>query len=384
MNRHNASSEGCITLIQHNANKCSIAHHTILHQGFERSTDIILLQEPYCPKFDGVHIGLQHPAYHLILPISDATPSNIPIRPRVLVYIRKAKNLIYTPRYDLCNDPDMQVLEVIGLEPFLVYNIYNERERDYGLVPSQDASRSCGDYTVDRLLLNTCLQAPSILVGDFNLHHPRWNSAASLVGAAKASSLVNWLDSQRATMLVDPEVVNESGGTYNRSDLRNISVIDLTFYTPFKKLAWTGWSYIDGTGSDHEAIAFEARPVQPPTSSTPSDTRTPRFNYKLADWEKYSKQLNHKKVGVCQQIDSLLATRDYDGIATTITNAIMQSAENAIPRLKVCERSKPWWTPELNKMRKDLTSALRHYKKHRTGQSEEEYKVKKKILTSIV
>ena len=111
MNKHNESSKGSIKLIQHNANKCSIAHHTILHQGFERSTDIILLQEPYCPKINGVYVGLQHPAFHLVPPTSDATPSSFPIRPRVLAYIRKATNLTHTPRYDLCNDPDIQAIE---------------------------------------------------------------------------------------------------------------------------------------------------------------------------------------------------------------------------------------------------------------------------------
>ena len=271
----------------------------------------------------------------------------------------------------------MQVIEVIGLETFLIYNIYNERERDHGLLPSQGASQSRGEYTVNRLLLNTRLQEPSILVGDFNLHHPRWNIAASPEGAAKASSLVKWLDNYRATLLVDPEVINESGGTYNRSDLRNTSVIDLSFYTPFKKLAWTGWSYIDSTGSDHEAIVFEARPVQPIIGSLPSDNRTARFNYKLADWEKYSRQISRKKTVICQQIDNCMATNDYDSIATCVTNAITQSAENAIPRLKICERSKPWWTPELTKMRKGLTGALRHYKKHRSSQAEEEYKTVK-------
>ena len=316
-------------------------------------------------------------------PTSDATPSSFPIRPRVLAYIRKATNLTHTPRYDLCNDPDIQAIEIIGLETFLVYNIYNERERDYAPVPTQDTIQNRGDYTIDRVLLNTRLRDPAILVGDFNLHHPRWNSAAPPEGAAKASSLVNWLDSQRATMLVDPEVINESGGTYNRSDLRNISVIVLTFHTPFRKLAWTGWNYIDSTGSDHEAIAFEARPLQTP-AILPSDSRTPPFNYKLANWNKYSNLLERSKPVICRLIDKCVATNDYESIATTVSNAILQSAEDAIPRLKVCERSKPWWTPELNMLRKTMTSALRHYKKHRSCQSEEKYKaVKNKYFHSV-
>ena len=366
------SLEGYIRCIQHNANRTDIAHHTVLQQGYETATDIILLQEPYCPKINGQYIGLQHPAYDLILPTANTAPSNIPIRPRVLTYIRKARELIYTPRYDLFNDPDIQAVEVMGIEAFLVYNVYNEKERSYNLNASQDPCQ--GRYTVDRLLLNTQLHQPTLLAGDFNLHHPRWNSAATPANTAVASNLVSWLDSQQATLAIDPEVVNEKGGTYHRSNLRNISIIDLTFYTSFSKLAWSGWRYIGGSGSDHEVIAFEAKPSQLPTANLLFNSRPPLFNYKLADWDKYCRLVSGKEMVISQQIVNLAATNDYDGIAVAVTDAILEAAEAAIPRLKPCERSKPWWNLQLTKLRKSLNSALRRYKKYKSSQLEEEYK----------
>ena len=148
----NNSLEGCVRCIQHNANRTDIAHHTVLQQGYETNTDIILLQEPYCPKINGRYASLQHPAYEIILPLSNASLASLSIRPRVLTYIRKARKLVYTPRYDIFEDPDLQAVKVMGMEPFLIYNIYNERERDYNLNSSQSPNQS-RQYTLDRLLL---------------------------------------------------------------------------------------------------------------------------------------------------------------------------------------------------------------------------------------
>ena len=370
----NNDVEGYIRCIQHNTNRANIAHHTVLQQGYETATDFIFVQEPYCPKINGQYIGLQHPAYDLVIPLANTTSSNIPIRPRVLTYVRKARKLVYIPRYDLFNDPDIQAIEVIGIETFM-YNIYNEKERDYGLNPSQEPS--VGRYTIDRLLLNTCLQQPTLLTGDFNLHHPRWNSAATPANASAAGNLVSWLDAQQANLVIDPEVVNEKGGTYHRSNLRIVSVIDLTFCTPFNKLAWTSWRYIGASGSDHEVIAFEARPTQVLVESLLFNSRPPLFNYKLADWDKYRRLVSGKETATIQQIDKLTASNDYDGIASIIANTILEAAEASIPRLKPCERSKPWWNLQLSSLRKTLNSSLRRYKKYRTSRLEKEYKVAK-------
>jgi hypothetical protein len=110
------SSKSCIKFIQVNLNKQDIAHQTALQLAFESQTDILLLQEPYCPKNyqSNGYIGLQHSAYHLITPQPTQSLSNIRLRPRVLTYVRKASNLEFSPKYDLYSDPDLQVIEVVG------------------------------------------------------------------------------------------------------------------------------------------------------------------------------------------------------------------------------------------------------------------------------
>ena len=71
MNNSQLCTINSIKFIQHNANQQDIAHHTILQMALESFTDILLLQEHYCPRNiqKGSYIGLQHSSFHL-LPLS--------------------------------------------------------------------------------------------------------------------------------------------------------------------------------------------------------------------------------------------------------------------------------------------------------------------------
>jgi hypothetical protein len=134
-----------IRFLQHNTNRQRGSHYTTLQQAFEKDIQVVVLQEPYCPRNPlGGYIGLTHPSFHCIPPQPSTTLSNISKKPRVLTYVRK-NTIEFTPRYDLFNDPDIQALEVLSLEPFYVINVYNERKRLRG--------GRRGDYTINRLLI---------------------------------------------------------------------------------------------------------------------------------------------------------------------------------------------------------------------------------------
>ena len=76
---------------------------------FENNTDIVLIQEPSVVKDrrGGNFFNISHLSFHLITPVPPQTANTITIRPRTLTYIRKNIDLEFTPRYDLCNDPDI-------------------------------------------------------------------------------------------------------------------------------------------------------------------------------------------------------------------------------------------------------------------------------------
>ena len=94
----------------------------MLEIAFQRKADLILIQEPYVFRKDSAFYSIPHPAFNLILPETDT-------RPRVSIYIRRKATFQYIPRLDICNNPDIQILEILGnLERFLVFNIYNKKE----------------------------------------------------------------------------------------------------------------------------------------------------------------------------------------------------------------------------------------------------------------
>jgi ribonuclease HI/exonuclease III len=358
------SSGGRVKFIQVNLNKQAAAHDTALQIALETQTDILLLQEPYCPRNYQTdrYIGLQHSAYYLLTPQPTSSYANIREKPRVLAYIRKAARLEFSPRYDLANDPDLQIIEVIGEEPFLVVNVYNERQRLQ--------SGGLGLTTVERLLQHLTLCQPAIIAGDFNLHHPWWNSTANPQRTSKAETLVRWLQKYRATLLVDSEETAEKGGTFVRSNLTTTSIIDLAFYTTFQKVVWKNWRYIEPTGSDHETIAFEACSLRTETL----EQLLPSYNCKKADWEAFSAKLQAGEDHLIEAIEEAASIGDLDLVADLLIGAIRSATEGSIPKKRTSEHSKPWWTPELKDLRKAQSTAQRIYKKQRTPALAEAYK----------
>ena len=227
---------------------------------------------------------------------------------------------------------------------------------------SNSANIYTGRYTVDRLLQHFRPDKPAIIAGDFNLHHPWWNCTASPAKASKAIKLVKWLEAMKATLLINAKEINLKGGTYYKPGLKSTSIIDLAFYTSFKKLVWGKWSFLDHTGSDHEAITFEASLAESPQPTTNTETRKPNYNYKKADWNQFSTNLKAIEYGLLQTIEIAIRDKNHNWIAEGLTSAIQQAADQTIPRLRVVERSKPWENEDLANLRKLLHNAYRRYK----------------------
>jgi hypothetical protein len=70
---------------------------------------------------------------------------------------------------DICDDPDLQILEVgTDLIPsFFLLNVYNEHDAASKL------------YTIPRTLPSLSLPRRCIITGDLNAHHALWNSQVS-------------------------------------------------------------------------------------------------------------------------------------------------------------------------------------------------------------
>jgi exonuclease III len=111
-----------IRIILHNVNRSSTVLNTLLSTA-GKTTDIILVQEA---NIEDTRYATTHPDFFLLLPPCGAHSAN-----RTAAYIsRHNPHLQVTPRLDMCEDPDIQVLEIRTalIPPMYILNVYNEKE----------------------------------------------------------------------------------------------------------------------------------------------------------------------------------------------------------------------------------------------------------------
>ena len=76
-------------------------------------------------------------------------------------FVSKSANLNCTSRYNISNDSDIQVLNILSnIENFMIFNIYNEK--------CQNENQ---EYTIERKLTSIDISEKAIICGDFNAHH---------------------------------------------------------------------------------------------------------------------------------------------------------------------------------------------------------------------
>jgi hypothetical protein len=111
-------------------------------------------------------------------------------------------------------DPDLLVLDIIeGNAKLQLLNIYNEEDQ-----------AGLNSRTLERCLFRHPLQPNTILLGDFNTHHPWWDPLAKPTPGA--DQLIEWLEQYHLNLLNTPGI-----STFFRPHLARESVLDLSFAT---------------------------------------------------------------------------------------------------------------------------------------------------------
>ena len=144
-----------IEIMQYNTARSIPIMHSCLESAFQAKTDFLLIQEPWIAEDNKGTIS--HPAFESIL------PQKQDIRPRVIIYIRKASIYKYCARPDIISDSDIIILNISGpgVKDFQLINIYNERS----LSPNNE------EWTLNRSLNSIQPEGNTIICGDFNAHH---------------------------------------------------------------------------------------------------------------------------------------------------------------------------------------------------------------------
>jgi len=137
------------------------------------------------------------------------------------------------------NDPDLLIIDIReGNSKIQLLNIYNKADQ-----------AGLGPYTLERCLFPRELDPNSIILGDFNTHHPWWDPLNR--ASPRAVDLVHWLEARNLLLVNTPGT-----STFFRPNLERPSVLDLTFVSNTIANRVEDWQTLPDLGSNHLGILF--------------------------------------------------------------------------------------------------------------------------------
>jgi len=136
-------------------------------------------------------------------------------------------------------DPDILVIDIIeGNQKVQLFNIYNK-----------DNQKGIGRNTLDRAIYPSRVSSNTVVLGDFNTHHPWWDPLGTT--SQGAEDLADWFENQGLGLVNTPGV-----GTFFRPHLLRESVLDLTLATSPLVDRIQDWQTLPDLGSDHYGLLF--------------------------------------------------------------------------------------------------------------------------------
>lgn len=170
-------------LLQINVGRGAQAQELALVSALEEKIDVLLIQEPYIFHDTSRQIPRRHTAYDCYIPTDDWA-----FKPRVLTFVRKGAGLKPEQLRPLHNIAARDLLFISLTSPtqrrILITNVYNA---PFGSNNEQAALCALRSLPID------FFPSLSLVAGDFNLHHHRWEPDYG-AGTGQAETLVEWMD----------------------------------------------------------------------------------------------------------------------------------------------------------------------------------------------
>jgi ribonuclease HI len=318
-------------ILHFNTNRNSITTENVLQEAIKLNISILAIQEPWVIETTSINTyrSINHTSFIQVFP-------NCTVRPRVMYYILKTYKTslaLISPK-----DPDCIIIDLIDLKIQLI-NIYNATHPNIlNSIP-----------TIQRKgLLPAKLADNTVIVGDFNTHHPWWDPRRP-----QSPNSLYLLDFIKLYSL---NLVNTPGeGTFYRPNMAFPSVIDLSLVTKSILNRVQDWQILPDLGSDHYGVLFTIYNRQ----NTSNTSNTSRFNTRKANWKLFKELLQSSKTIKNLQFNS---NQNLDLLAETFTNSIIEAATTSIPKSSNNPYSKPWWNDRLTSLRKTYSYFCRKAK----------------------
>jgi endonuclease/exonuclease/phosphatase (EEP) superfamily protein YafD len=314
-----------LSILQLNVGRNGTAHEITLSQAFSNNIDVILIQEPYIYEDLIRKITKRHPSYECFSPTDNWTISG---RPRVLTYIRKERGIRSSQlRPNIIDQEvlsDLLLLQIAASsgQSTLIFNIYN--------APSPGLSIRPGRAVQELIKLpDSYFTQPTLLAGDFNLLHSRWQPSLQRGPSTAAEPVSEWLDRSGLVFISEIDIPTHDQG----------NTLDLTFASSTLALAGASTrvaSHLDAT-SDHRPLLtilpWGPRHPKAQQRLKSSTLDLPRFSSHLA--------LNISNLPIATETEE-----ELDCLADRIISAIYSAYEASALRSRPQGRGQPWWNPE--------------------------------------
>jgi hypothetical protein len=207
----------------------------------------------------------------------------------------------------------------------------------------------------------------ALICGDFNAHHPWWNSR--IRNGIRSDELIDWLEKFNFELVNEPDVMTFCRYQTNSNSISE-SVLDLSFARGNIISSISEWAIDEenASGSDHALISLK---IQSDSVELVENQLLGPFNLEKANWKEFHGNLNSLFLQKKQHFDELKKIehsnsenlQKLEEAAIQLTEIVQIAATNHIPKIKKSDKSKPWWNQGLNKLRKSMAQKRRQWKR---------------------
>jgi exonuclease III len=336
-----------LTILQYNLAKNKERSHSVLNHPDMKRFMIMALQEQYWSAY--TDSSLTHYSWTLIE--STAAQGH---QPRSAIYINNT--LINTSEFEpirtSIDDVTAVAIKTAGnSKPTLIINVYHP-DRNANLNP------------LKHFLLNSTQSNryhATIVVGDFNLHHPLWNRQDYRAHDEKADELINIMMQNNMTLLLPPGTVTFSRGR---------TTIDLVWGST---VAEQSLIKCEATKYDHGSDHFPIQTTLSLELQQATNCTLPPYNYEETDWKELAKKM---EIYLRSVLTSDVATpEDIDSYANKLVEATMRAVQETTFRKRISPHSKRWWKKELTLECRKVAGIRRKYQRTQNQQDKRKWKL---------
>ncbi|QRV81763.1 Reverse transcriptase from transposon X-element protein [Ceratobasidium sp. AG-Ba] len=238
---------------------------------------------------------------------------------------------------------------------------------------------------VDTLIKSRLAGEQLVVLGDFNRHHPTWDEDrnAHLFTRSNlelAQELLDLAADNDLDMILPkdiPTLEANNSGNYTRPDnvFASYALADnlvLCNAEPENRVDCT----------DHFPIktVFDIAPVSAPVPE--------KWNFKQMNKETFKKELKNILSELELELEITIDTQEnLDNYVTILNEAITRAVKKSVPRLRLSDRAKRWWTKELTAFRRKVRKLANRSFRARASTSHpvhEEYRKTRNAYTQAI